>query len=242
MQQMGSLDNKNVVVIGATSGIGLATASLAVEEGANVWGVSRSEDKVAAAAAEVPGARFSTCDTHDIAGLTTVFESVGSVDHIVGNATGADRTIAPFIEQTDEQFREAFNKFWGYCNVVRCGVPFLTANGSITLVSGFPARKCNPGMSSISCVGNAVEGLTRALALELAPRRVNAVAPGSIETAMFANMAGEQREERLAQMGKRIPLGRVGQPSEVAASIIHTMVNTYMTGATLDVDGGALLP
>lgn len=239
---MGSLDNKNVVIIGATSGIGLATASLAVEEGANVWGVSRSQDKVDAATKEVAGAKFSVCDTHDNAGLTALFESVGNVDHIVGNATGANRTIAPFMDQTDEQFREAFNKFWGYCNVVRSGVPFLAEDGSVTLVSGFPARKCNPGMSSISCVGNAVEGLTRALALELAPKRVNVVAPGSIETAMFANLAGDQREERLSQMGKRIPLGRVGQPSEVAAAIIHSMVNTYMTGATLDVDGGALLP
>ena len=238
---MGILDNKRVVVIGATSGIGLATARAAAEAGASVWGVSRSADKVAAAAKELPGVTFSRLDTHDAAGVKALFESVGTADHVVGAATGADRTMAPFIEQTDEQFREAFNKFWGYCNLVRQAVPHLAENGSITLVSGVPARKCNPGMSSISCTGAAVEALVRALALELKPRRVNVVAPGIIDTAMFDRF-GDNKPAALEQMGRNIPLGRVGQAGEVAGAIIHTMTNTYMTGATIDVDGGSLLP
>ncbi|MEX2327745.1 MAG: SDR family oxidoreductase, partial [Pseudomonadales bacterium] len=98
-----------------------------------------------------------------------------------------------------------------------------------------------PGMSSISCVGNAVEALTRALALELAPRRVNVVAPGIIDTGMFDRL-GDNKAAALAQMGKNVPLGRVGQANEVAGAIVHAMTNTYMTGATLDVDGGSLLP
>lgn len=238
---MSGIERKNVVIIGATSGIGLATAKQAVEAGANVWGASRSADRVRHAAENVPGATFSQVDTHDLEGLKRLFESVGTIDHLVGAATGADRTMAPFMEQTDEQFREAFNKFWGYCNVVRQGVPFLADDGSVTLVSGIPARKCNPGMSSISCVGNAVEGLTRALALELAPKRVNVVAPGIIDTGMFDRF-GDNKAAALEQMGKNVPLGRVGQADEVAGAIIHAMSNTYMTGATLDVDGGSLLP
>lgn len=238
---MSTLENTNVVITGATSGIGLATAIAAQAAGANVWGLSRSEDKVASASMQVPGATFRQLDTHDVEGLNALFGEVGTVHHIVAAATGADRTIAPFIEQTDEQFREAFNKFWGYCNVVRAGVPFLADNGSITLVSGTPARKCNVGMSSISCVGNAVEGLVRALALELAPRRVNVVAPGIIDTGMSARF-GENKAAVLEQIGKGIPLGRVGQSDEVAGAILQTMTNTYMTGATLDVDGGSLLP
>ncbi len=238
---MNSLKGHKVVIIGATSGIGLATARQAAEAGAEVWGVSRSPEKVAAASAALPQVRFSELDTHDTEGLARLCSEVGTIDHLVAAATGADRTMKPFMEQTDEQFREAFNKFWGYCNVIRAGVPYLAANGSVTLVSGTPARKSNVGMSSISCVGNAVEGLTRALALELAPRRVNVVAPGIIDTGMFDRF-GDNKTAALEQMGKNVPLGRVGQADEVASAILHTMSNSYMTGTTLDVDGGSLLP
>lgn len=238
---MGKLDHTNVVVIGGTSGIGLATAMLAQAEGANVWAAGRTKEKALDAGKRAPGIEFRQVDTHDLAGLGALFQEVGSVDHIIAAATGADRTMAPFMDQTDEQFREAFNKFWGYNNVIRQGVPYLAESGSITFVSGIPARKANPGMSSISCVGSAVEGLTRALALELAPRRVNVVAPGLIDTGMFDHF-GENNATTLAQLAKNIPLKRVGDPREVAEAILLAMTNSYMTGATIDVDGGALLP
>ena len=238
---MGKLDAKNVVVIGGTSGIGLATAIQAQAEGANVTAVSRSEEKVNQAADANPNIQFGVLDTHDIEGLTALFEKIGNIDHIVAAATGANRTMAPFLEQTEEQFQEAFNKFWGYCRVVRQGAPFLAENGSITLVSGTPARKCNPGMSSVSCVGNAVEGLTRALATELSPKRVNVVAPGIISTGMFDHF-GDKKDAVMENIGKNILLGRVGQADEVASAILLTMTNNYMTGVTIDVDGGQLLP
>ena len=176
-----------------------------------------------------------------MAGLAALFDSVGQIDHIVGCATGATRTMAPFMEQTDDQFRAAFNKFWGYTHVARQGVPHLTDTGTLTLVSGTPARKCNAGQSSISCTGCAVEGLTRALALELKPRRVNVVAPGIIETGMFDHF-GDNKAKALASIGKNIPLGRVGQANEIADAILLCMTNGFITGATIDVDGGALLP
>ncbi|MCH7743100.1 MAG: SDR family oxidoreductase [Proteobacteria bacterium] len=238
---MKKLDNQNVVIIGGTSGIGLATAVLAQKAGANVWAASRSEEKVAACSKANAGIQFMQVDTHDTDGLKSLFESVGAIDHIVGAATGANRTMAPFMEQTDEQFREAFNKFWGYTQVARQGVPFMSENGSLTFISGTPARKCNPGMSSVSCTGSAVEGLTRALALELAPKRVNAVAPGIIDTAMFDRF-GDNKAAVFDNMSKNILLGRVGQANEVAEAILLLMSNPYITGTTIDVDGGALLP
>jgi len=238
---VGNLESKNVVVVGGTSGIGLATAIMAKAAGANVWAVSRSVDKVANCQSQYPDIHFSSCDTHDREGLASLFNEVADVDHIVAAATGADRTMKPFLEQTDDQFREAFNKFWGYCNVVRAGATHLTGSGSITLVSGTPARKCNVGMSSVSCVGNAVEGLCRALALELAPLRVNVVAPGLIESGMQDHF-GEKKTDVLAQMAKGVLLQRVGQSEEVASAILLTLTNHYMTGSTLDVDGGLLLP
>ncbi len=238
---MGKLDNQNVVIVGGTSGIGLAAAILAKEAGANVWAASRSEDKVAACRSAHPTIQFSQLDTHDTNALTELFEKIGTINHLVGAATGANRTMAPFMEQTDEQFREALNKFWGYTNVARQGVPYLLDNGSLTFVSGTPARKCNPGMSSVSCTGAAVEALTRALALELAPKRVNAVAPGIANTSMFDRF-GDKKDAALENMGKNIPLGRVGTATEVAEAILFMMTNDYVTGTTMDVDGGVLLP
>ena len=238
---MANLVDRNVVIIGGTSGIGLATAVMAKAQGANVWGVGRSEDRVNAAAAANPDINFSQVDTHDLDALSALFSSIGVIHHVVAAATGANRTMAPFIEQTDEQFREAFNKFWGYCNVIRKSAPFLTDNGSITLLSGFPARKCNPGMSAVSCVGNAVEGLSRALAVEMAPRRVNVVAPGTISTGMFDGL-GDKKDEILAKSTQHIPMKRAGLSEEVASAVILTLTNAYMTGTTIDIEGGALLP
>ena len=235
-----SLAQKNIVVIGGTSGIGLAAAVQASEAGASVWAASRSAEKIEAAQAQYPNIQFSQVDTHDPEGLQTLFKEVGTIDHIVVAATGATRTQAPFMEQTAEQFQAAFNKFWGYTHVVRTGQPLLTEQGSITLVSGTPARRCNPGMSSVSCNGCAVEGLVRALAKELAPQRVNGVAPGIIDTPMFDHF-GEKKAATMAAIGQSMPLGRVGLPEEVASAIILAMDNSYMTGVILDVDGGALL-
>ena len=238
---MKTLDGQKIVIIGGTSGIGLATAIAAAKEGGSVRAVSRSEEKVKQCQADYPDIQFGQLDIHDATGMKTLFESVGGIDHLVANATGATRTNAPFMEQTDEQFRAAFEKFWGYTNVARQGIPHLRETGSLTFVSGFPARKCNVGMSSISCTGCAVEGLTRALALEVAPIRVNVVAPGVIDTSILAAL-GDNREQVLNQIGQGIPLGRVGLADEVAGAILHAMQNSYMTGATLDVGGGNLLP
>ncbi|MFT7125628.1 MAG: NAD(P)-dependent dehydrogenase (short-subunit alcohol dehydrogenase family), partial [Candidatus Azotimanducaceae bacterium] len=147
-RNMGKLDQQQVVIIGGTDGIGLATAAMASAEGAEVWAVGRNPERIAAAKKAYPDITFSSLDIHDIEGLETLFKRVGKVDHVVAAATGANRTMAPFLEQNQDQFRAAFEKFWGYCNVIRQAAPFLTAQASITLVSGSPARKCQPGMSS----------------------------------------------------------------------------------------------
>ena len=238
---MPDLKQARVLIIGGTSGIGLAAARLASEAGARVVACSRSAERVAGAAAEHPGIEFRQLDTHDQQALAALCEELAPLDHIVSAATGAERTIAPFMEQTAEQFSTAFGKFWGYAQVARVGIPHLRETGSLTLVGGTPARKCPPGMSAISCVGNAVEGLVRALALEVGPKRVNCVAPGMIDTPMF-DIMGEQKDKLLAERTKHYPISRPGTPEEVAGGIIFLMQNDYTTGVTLDVDGGQLLP
>jgi NAD(P)-dependent dehydrogenase (short-subunit alcohol dehydrogenase family) len=235
------MDGMNVVVIGGTSGIGLATAISSAQRGATVFAAGRSLDKIEACQASYPDIQFRQVDTHDPEGLSALFSEAGPIHHLVGAATGATRTNGPFMSQTDEQFRAAFDKFWGYTHVVRQGVPHLVEDASITLVSGTPARKCNPGMISVSCTGCAVEGFVRALTPELAPIRINGVAPGIIDTPMFDHF-GEKKAATLDAIGANFPLGRVGQPEEVAEAILLCMSNTYMTGVVIDVDGGALLP
>ena len=238
---MQNLANKVVVVIGGTSGIGLAVVQAASALGASVYAAGRSEENIEQAkklcSTQV---QFRTVDTHSEADLKKLFQEVGEIDHLVSAATGAQRTIAPFMQQSAEQFSAAFQKFWGYTNVVREGEPYVKSTGSITLVSGSPARKYKVGSSSLSATGGAVEAFIKAVSIEIAPKRINGVSPGLIETAMWDGF-GENKAQQLADMTAHIPLKRVGQAEEVANGIIFAMSTNYATGTIIDVEGGMLL-
>jgi NAD(P)-dependent dehydrogenase (short-subunit alcohol dehydrogenase family) len=236
-----NLKGKNVVVIGGTSGIGLATAKAASELGANVWAAGRSEAHIEAAKAHLGASvKVVQLDTHDEPALTALFTEIGQIDHLVSAATGGTRTMKPIVEQTDEQFQAAFGKLWGYAKVARNGAPFVAKDGSICFVSGAPARKLKAGSASLSCVGASVENMVRCLAIELSPIRVNVVSPGIIDTALFDWM-GEHRDAAVAGMVKGQLIERLGAPEEVAGALIYLMQNGYATGTTVDVDGGQLL-
>ena len=238
---MNELDGKNVVIVGGTAGIGLATALAAAAAGARVWAAGRSEAHRGKAVAAADGAfEVREADIHDAAALEALFREADRIDHLVCCAIGGERTLKPFLEQTEEQFKAAYGKLWGYAKAVRVGAPFLAEDGSIVLVSGSPARKIKAGQSALSCVGGAVENLARCLAVEMAPVRVNIVSPGTIDTAMFDWM-GEAREKRLkaATVGHLIP--RAGTPREVAEGVLFAMNNRFVTGTTVDVDGGRIL-
>jgi NAD(P)-dependent dehydrogenase (short-subunit alcohol dehydrogenase family) len=236
------LKDQRVVVMGGTSGIGLATAIAVAAQGASVWACGRSAEHLikARSAAGAESVDFRQVDTHDDEALKRLFREVGSIDHLVSAATGGTRTLAPFIDQTEEQFQAAFGKLWGYAKVARLGASFVAEKGSLTFISGAPARKYRANMSALSCVGGAVENMVRCLALELAPKRVNVVSPGIIDTALFDWM-GEEKAERVAQMTRGQLIPRIGRPEEVAAAVLYLMSNHYATGTTVDVDGGQLL-
>lgn len=236
-----TLAGKNVVIIGGTAGIGLATAIAASEQGAKVWAAGRSEANLEKAR-QVANGKFEVrqADTHDAEALKKIFEEVGTIDHLVSAAVGGERTLKPFLEQTDEQFKAAYDKLWGYCKVVRTGAPYLAADGAVTLVSGSPARKIKPAQSPLSCVGASVENLVRCLAVEMAPIRVNVVSPGTVDTAMFDFM-GDEKEANLNAMTTTHLIKRPGTSDEVAQGLLFVMNNNFVTGTTVDVDGGRIL-
>jgi NAD(P)-dependent dehydrogenase (short-subunit alcohol dehydrogenase family) len=235
------LNGKNIVVIGGTSGIGLATAVAASKLGGKVWACGRSAEHMETARAATEGkVQLVQLDTHDDAAMTRLFTDIGHIDHLVSAATGGTRTLKPLIEQTEEQFQAAFGKLWGYAKVARIGAPFVAKDGTITFVSGAPARRFKPNMSALSCVGGAVENMVRCLAVELSPVRVNVVSPGIIDTALFDWM-GAEKPERVAAMTQGQLVRRIGRPEEVASALVYLMLNGYATGTTVDVDGGQLL-
>jgi NAD(P)-dependent dehydrogenase (short-subunit alcohol dehydrogenase family) len=233
---------KKAIVLGGTSGIGLATARQLIEAGAHVVAVSRSDSNAASAREALgEGADIRQVDVLDRESMAALFAELAPFDILVNAATGGERATGPFLQMDLDGFQGSFRKLWGYVNSVRLGAEHMAEDGCITLVSGSPARKCPPGFAAISSVGNAVEGFVRAVATEIVPRRINAVSPGFIDTPMFP-VEGEAREKFLAQATAGNLIKRPGTAEEVAEAIVFTIRNDFVTGTTVDVDGGALLP
>ena len=236
------LNGKKAIVLGGTSGIGLAAVQQLERAGASVLAASRSEANIAAATAATGDAvTFRRVDVLDRDALSAMFADFATFDILVNCATGGERATGPFLQMDLDGFEGSFRKLWGYVNSVRLGAEHMADDGAIVLVSGFPARKSNPGSSAIATVGNAVEGFARAIAPEIAPRRINVVSPGLIDTPMFP-MQGDQREQFFARATQNTLIPRAGTAEEVASAITFLLQNDYMTGATIDVEGGALLP
>jgi NAD(P)-dependent dehydrogenase (short-subunit alcohol dehydrogenase family) len=227
--------NKRAIVLGGTSGIGLATVEQLVAEGAEVIAGSRTERPLPR------GARFYAIDVLDRTALEQLFSQHAPFDILVNAATGGERATGPFLKMDLDGFQGSFRKLWGYVNSVRIGAPHMNDDGTIVLVSGSPARKAPPGFAAISTVGNAVEGFVRAVAPEIAPRRINVVSPGFIDTPMFP-VQGDARARLLTQATVNNVIKRAGRAEEVAQAVLFLVRNDFVTGTTIDVDGGALLP
>ena len=231
------LRGKKALSFGGTSGIGLATAKALAVLGTEVIAVSRNPEK----AGEVPkGITLRQCDVRDREGLAQLFGECAPFDILISAATGGDRAIGPFLEMDMDGYQASFDKLWGYANVVRFGTEHLSADGAIVLVSGTPARRGKPGQISLASVGAAVETMARNVAPEIAPRRINVVSPGFIDTPMVA-LQGAEREALYAKNTASHAIPRAGTADEVAQAILFLVENDFVTGTTVDVDGGWLL-
>ncbi|MDH4077077.1 MAG: SDR family oxidoreductase [Acidimicrobiia bacterium] len=231
------VSGKKAVVLGGTSGIGLATTRRLAQLGAAVVAVSRNPDK----AGELPaGATTRACDVLDRDAMAVLFAACAPYDILVSAATGGERAFGRFTEMDMDGFQGSFDKLWGYANAIRYGTGHLADDGAIVLVSGAPARRMRPGMVAIGSVGAAVESLVRSVALEISPRRINVVSPGIIDTPMIAAQ-GEAREKMLAGATRSNLIPRAGTADEVAQAILFCIQNDFVTGTTVDVDGGWLL-
>lgn len=235
------IQGRKAIVLGGTSGIGLEAARQLVEAGATVVAASRSDSNLETAAKVLgPNALIRRVDVLDRDQLTELFAEHAPFDILVCSATGGPRAVGPFLDMDLDGFQGSFAKLWGYTNAVRLGGPLMSADGTIVLISGYPARRPSPGASAISTVGNAVEGFVRAIATEIAPRRINVVSPGAIATPMMS-LEPEVRDAFLQNATKSFPIPRPGLPEEVAHAVLFLIENEYVTGTTIDVEGGALL-
>ena len=228
---------KKAVIFGGTSGIGLAAAKQLVALGAQVIAVSRNPDKAGDAPA---GMTFKKCNVLDRDAVQALLKECAPYEILVSAATGGERAVGPFLEMDMDGYKASFDKLWGYANVVRYGAQHLTNDGAIVLVSGAPARKTRPGQVAIGSVGGAVEAFVRAITRELAPKRINIVSPGVIDTPMVG-LQGKEREAFYAKATSGNIIPRAGTADEVAQGIVFVIQNDFVTGTTIDVDGGWLL-
>ena len=234
---MGMFAGKKVVVVGGSSGIGLATAELAKRDGAEVIIASRNAERLKAVADKIGATAIPTDVTNDDS-VTNLFRTTGPVDHVV--VTAAQLRSGPFKTVSMDDVRATFEgKFWGAWRCARAAD--IRAGGSLTLVSGFLSIRPRPNSAVVGAANGALESLTRSLALDLAPVRVNCVSPGIIDTPIRASMPEAARKDMLDKIAAGLPVGRVGLGEDIAMQILAFMANGFATGSIVYIDGGGVV-
>jgi NAD(P)-dependent dehydrogenase (short-subunit alcohol dehydrogenase family) len=238
------LDGKRIVIIGGTSGIGLAVAQGAIAEGAEVV-VGSSQGANVETATRTLGNRASghAIDVKDEDSVSVFFGDTGPFDHLVFTA-GDWGGRGPRV-MTDTDLASAANLYavrhWGALATIKHGLPRMREGGSVTLTNGMVAHRPRKGGALSTGMAGGIEHLTRGLAFDLSPIRVNCVCPGAIRTDVWNSIPAETREETLKRMTERLPIARVGEPNEVAEAYLYLMKAGYTTGQVLLVDGGGSL-
>jgi NAD(P)-dependent dehydrogenase (short-subunit alcohol dehydrogenase family) len=237
-----SLKDKRVVVAGGSSGIGFATALAAANQGAEVIIASRNAERVAAALAKLPSsAQGQAVDFTDEAQIKSWFEKIGPFDHLVYTA-GEALQLGALAETDVETARQAFEvRYWGAFKTVKHGHALIRKGGSIVLTTGIASLRPNKGWTVPSSTLGAMESLTRALAVELAPLRVNTVSPGIVRTPLWDNMSESDREAMYSHFAAALPTGYIGEAEDIAETYLYLMQERFSTGQIIVVDGGGVL-
>jgi NAD(P)-dependent dehydrogenase (short-subunit alcohol dehydrogenase family) len=236
------LRNKRIIILGGSSGIGLAVAQQAAAQGAQVVIASSSTERVQEAALAVGGiAEGRTVDLFDERAIQDFFAKLDEFDHLIFTA-GDTLQLGEIAATNLEQARRAFDlRYWAALAAVKYGSPHMRPGGSIVLTTGVAGRRPHKGWALGASVTSAVEGLTRALAVELAPLRVNAVSPGVVRTNLWRNMTEKERDAMYQNIGESLLVGRVGETEDIAHAYLYLMQERYSTGQVIVVDGGATL-
>jgi NAD(P)-dependent dehydrogenase (short-subunit alcohol dehydrogenase family) len=237
-----TLKGKTVVVLGGTSGIGFSTAKAAIAHGASVVVTSSQAKNVDAAIARLgPSATGQVSDLLDEAQTHALFERIGALDHLVF-AAGESLTLGPLAQLELPNVRKAFElRVFGAMCAAKHAAPRIRPGGSIVLTHGIAGARPRAGWTVGSTICGAMEAFTRALAVELAPIRVNAVSPGFVRTPLWGSIPEADREALYRDAGAKLLVGRVGEPDEVAEAYVYLMQSGFSSGQTVVVDGGGVL-
>jgi len=232
------LAGQTVILIGGSAGIGLETARRARTEGAEVILTGRDPDRLDAAASEVGASRTAAFDANDADAVADFFQSIPEpIDHVL--ITAGRPSYGALLDMDIGAVREALS---GHVvvglNVARAATPRMRPRGTLLFVGGTGGRRIDHRLGIISAATATLPPFTAALALEIAPIRANLIAAGFVDTPLSASLLGDQLESRRDELRSTLPIGRVVTPEDVAALAVHLMVNTAITGATCDIDGG----
>ena len=235
-------ESQRIVILGGTSGIGLATAERAAAEGATVIVASSRTDRIDAALERLPAsAEGYSVDVRREEPIRDLFSRLGSFDHLAFTA-GETLQIGPIADTDVDEARAALDvRVWGAYAAVKHAVAHRRPGGSIVLSSGIAGTRPGANWTVAASICGALDALTRALAVELAPVRVNAVASGVVRSNLWRGMSEEDRSAMYASLSEALPVGRVGEVSDIAEAFLYLMRNGYSSGTVVTVDGGSVL-
>ena len=236
------LQGKRILLLGGTSGFGKATALAAANEGAEVIVVSSRQQRVDEALADLPaGSKGYTADLTDERQIEGLFKEVGQFDHLVFTA-GETLQLSELTSLNMDDARQFFNlRYWGALMAAKYGSSFIRKGGSITLTNGTIGLRPWKGWVVAASITCAIEGLMRALAVELAPIRVNAVCSGMARTELWSNIPETDREAMFSDQGSKLLTGHIGEAADIAEAFLYLMKGNFTTGQMLVVDGGGVL-
>lgn len=234
-------NNHTALVVGGTSGIGLATARQLHTRGAEVHIVGRSQERLENLAASDPQLAGHQADGSKHDEISTVANAIGSIDWLIITLGGSEGP-GPIADLDLDMLRRAFDaKFWGHITTIQAVLPRIAPNGSITLLGAITARAAMPATAGIAAINGAVEALVKPLAVELAPIRVNGISPGFVDTPWWEGMPEDTRKAYFSQAAEALPARRIATADDIAEAVILAATNANITGTIIETDGGAQL-